>query len=190
MRPPLRSALLDLRVKDLQHYLNQHNVSTRGCLGWNLKLPCWLPLCLAQTAAQSHYFFCLPISEKEDLVNVLLRYANTPANASSDTSGNVPPNQGNFHYTFVGNNGPQNPQVPSASNLHHPHNSSQPGATSSHSQSEPSSSSSANYVLTSSSDQRRQTQTTAHEGQSTVTEQGILLIFYMNERFVCRKLDF
>lgn len=33
MRPPLRSALLNLRVKDLQHYLNQHNVSTRGCLG-------------------------------------------------------------------------------------------------------------------------------------------------------------
>lgn len=53
MRPPLRSALLDLRVKDLQHYLNQHNVSTRGCLGWNLKLPCWLLLCLAQTVAEN-----------------------------------------------------------------------------------------------------------------------------------------
>ncbi|KAK3919325.1 E3 ubiquitin-protein ligase RNF34 [Frankliniella fusca] len=57
-RPPLRSALLDLKVKDLQHYLNEHHVSTRGCL------------------------------EKEDLVNVLLRYAATPGNPPANVSNN------------------------------------------------------------------------------------------------------
>ncbi|XP_034230334.1 E3 ubiquitin-protein ligase rififylin isoform X2 [Thrips palmi] len=57
MRPPLRSALLNLRIKDLQHYLNQHNVSTRGCL------------------------------EKEDLVNVVLRYASNPGNPNSGNPG-------------------------------------------------------------------------------------------------------
>ncbi|XP_052122762.1 E3 ubiquitin-protein ligase RNF34 isoform X2 [Frankliniella occidentalis] len=60
MRPPMRSALLDLRIKDLQHYLNQHHVSTRGCL------------------------------EKEDLVNVLLRYAATSGNPHPNLSSNPP----------------------------------------------------------------------------------------------------
>lgn len=51
-RPPFRPALLALQVKELQNYLNRHNISTRGCL------------------------------EKEDLVNVLIRHANNPGGNS------------------------------------------------------------------------------------------------------------
>lgn len=72
MRPPHRAALLDLRAKDLQHYLTQHNVSTRGCL------------------------------EKEDLVNVLLRYAGTPGNPPPGNVGN-PGNSSNSRYPPTGN---------------------------------------------------------------------------------------
>lgn len=70
MRPPLRSALLNLRVKDLQHYLNQHNVSTRGCL------------------------------EKEDLVNVVLRYASNSGNPNVGNPGYHP---GSSSYASAGN---------------------------------------------------------------------------------------